>query len=390
MRIFTGKCNISQSGSGSGFWQVAITNFNDPGGLDATEIQVGDFLIFTEAGNTYKLAITQVVSAVSNSATIKVSSVGVTGISSVPTLSGAAISRGSSTYDLTPFVANISSNDNQLFSEYNTAVLDDLIGNIETLYTSSGTVQDGTKASYDLYGDTEDYESFLGFGFPDAYDGFNAFGFFSNTPYGNFSMGIHEEAGEGHIRLVRRSPNGSLTVLNVDNYLEMYSLNTATSATGTFRVGLAGTQYYGTGSPFNRGIVYGGDYSATYTNRSLVDKDYVDSKKPYKVYAALLNQTGTGIPTATVLENTLGGPITFSRSGPGSYLIVSAGDLFGGDASKVFILCNLGASGAVRNLGIYYLNPTEIQIEVGNWDGVTFTGEDDQLVNTSVEIRIYN
>ena len=32
----------------------------------------------------------------------------------------------------------------------------------------------------------------------------------------------------------------------------------------------------------------------------------------YKVYRALLSQTGTNAPTAIVLENTLGGIVTFS------------------------------------------------------------------------------
>lgn len=136
MRIFTGKCNISQSGSGSGFWQVTITSFNDPGGLDTTEIAVGDFLIFTDSGTTFQLVITEVVSAVGTSAIVKVSNVGVTGISSVPTTSGAAISRGSTNYNLTPFIANISSNDNQLISEYNTASLDEVMAD----FTSTSDV----------------------------------------------------------------------------------------------------------------------------------------------------------------------------------------------------------------------------------------------------------
>jgi hypothetical protein len=44
--------------------------------------------------------------------------------------------------------------------------------------------------------------------------------------------------------------------------------------------------------------------------------------KPYKVYTALLTQTGTDAPVATVLENTLGN-LTFSRDfGPGEYGII--------------------------------------------------------------------
>lgn len=41
--------------------------------------------------------------------------------------------------------------------------------------------------------------------------------------------------------------------------------------------------------------------------------------RPYKVWIALVTQSGTSAPTATVLENTLGGTVTFARTGVGSY-----------------------------------------------------------------------
>ena len=44
----------------------------------------------------------------------------------------------------------------------------------------------------------------------------------------------------------------------------------------------------------------------------------VDSR-PYKVYTALLTQTGTDAPVATVLENTLGGDIVWSYYAEGVY-----------------------------------------------------------------------
>lgn len=41
--------------------------------------------------------------------------------------------------------------------------------------------------------------------------------------------------------------------------------------------------------------------------------------KPYKVYTALLTQSGTDAPVATVLENTLGESIVWQREGVGEY-----------------------------------------------------------------------
>ena len=43
-----------------------------------------------------------------------------------------------------------------------------------------------------------------------------------------------------------------------------------------------------------------------------------------KVYRALLTQTGTDAPVATVLENTLGGEVVWTRDGTGSYLATLA------------------------------------------------------------------
>lgn len=42
-------------------------------------------------------------------------------------------------------------------------------------------------------------------------------------------------------------------------------------------------------------------------------------KESYKVYTAILSQSGTDAPTATVLENTLGFNITYGRSAVGAY-----------------------------------------------------------------------
>ena len=41
---------------------------------------------------------------------------------------------------------------------------------------------------------------------------------------------------------------------------------------------------------------------------------------PYKVYTALLTQTGTNAPVATVLENTLGGTIVWTYNTTGQYV----------------------------------------------------------------------
>lgn len=52
----------------------------------------------------------------------------------------------------------------------------------------------------------------------------------------------------------------------------------------------------------------------------LVDGAIPDSR-PYKVYTALLSQSGTDAPTAVVLENTLGAVPVWSRTEAGTYRV---------------------------------------------------------------------
>lgn len=145
-RVFSGRCAIAQTGSGAGYWQVGITQFNDPLGLyDATEITTGDNLYFSDGGVVYKLNVTLVVSAVGSSATVRVSNVGITGLSSVPSTSNAAISRGTTNYQFIPWMANLSANENQGFQEHNVYLIDSLLATI------GGTgVTDGDKGDIDV------------------------------------------------------------------------------------------------------------------------------------------------------------------------------------------------------------------------------------------------
>ena len=55
--------------------------------------------------------------------------------------------------------------------------------------------------------------------------------------------------------------------------------------------------------------------------RTIVTEDTSgrSSARPYLVYKALLTQTGTSAPVATVIENTLGGAVVWSYQGVGSY-----------------------------------------------------------------------
>lgn len=71
-------------------------------------------------------------------------------------------------------------------------------------------------------------------------------------------------------------------------------------------------------------IVLGADVSYQkrgdkYQNYVMTAQDFANSVKGYKSYVALLTQSGTDAPEATVLENSLGIDITFSYVSTGVY-----------------------------------------------------------------------
>lgn len=100
--------------------------------------------------------------------------------------------------------------------------------------------------------------------------------------------------------------------------------------------------------------------------------------KPYKVYSALLTQTGTDAPVATVLENSLGGEVTYeywTEESPGSYKILS-NELFNGN---VFIPQQHNDANDL----ITFEKDSNSQINI-------FTTGDDLITNLPIEIRVYN
>jgi hypothetical protein len=109
----------------------------------------------------------------------------------------------------------------------------------------------------------------------------------------------------------------------------------------------------------------------------------VETIKPYKVYTALLSQSGTSAPTAIVLENTLG-TITFTYTGIGQYQINSAG-LFTLDKTLLFIQGSSdGDINSAYILDKLYYNTSSIINCITS--GVT----NGMLNKTSIEIRVYN
>jgi hypothetical protein len=102
----------------------------------------------------------------------------------------------------------------------------------------------------------------------------------------------------------------------------------------------------------------------------------------YTVYSALLTQTGTDAPVVTVLENTLGEDIVWTRDTPGVYIGTGDNDVLLGATTWVLV-------GTGEANGIYNAYHTDNIITLSSIDPSTLLAADGLLTNVAIEIRIY-
>jgi hypothetical protein len=111
----------------------------------------------------------------------------------------------------------------------------------------------------------------------------------------------------------------------------------------------------------------------------------------YTVYTALLTQAGTSAPTATVLQNTLGGTVVWARSGAGVYTGTLSGAF---PASKTAIFISNNDAAGSDSMNQYSLRRTSADVVTintlsANWAGTEAPFDDGLLNGTTVEIRVY-
>jgi hypothetical protein len=127
------------------------------------------------------------------------------------------------------------------------------------------------------------------------------------------------------------------------------------------------------------------------SNGELNLDEFVENKLPtptYKVYTALLTQTGTNPPVATVLENTLGTTITWTRQGPGIYDATLTQGVWDNTKTVAFsTLGNFGGTGVIISL---YVNNNNNNIKLYSYAPFPQQNLDDFLSNNTIEIRVYN
>lgn len=111
---------------------------------------------------------------------------------------------------------------------------------------------------------------------------------------------------------------------------------------------------------------------------------------PYKVYTALLTQSGSlAGPTAKVLQNTLGGAVVFSIVSDGVYGAI-LGNAFVADKTALICGTPTHANAAkIANFGATRVDVNSLLLETREFSEGAIFPVNDLLVDTFFEIRVY-
>jgi hypothetical protein len=103
--------------------------------------------------------------------------------------------------------------------------------------------------------------------------------------------------------------------------------------------------------------------------------------RPYKVYTALITQSGAGVaPTDVVLENSLTGAIVWTYDSTGEYIGTLTGEFIN---NKTYLSA---LPSQTTQLKLVRLNNDSVNLGTGT-GGVKTNG---LLLDTPIEIRVYN
>lgn len=117
--------------------------------------------------------------------------------------------------------------------------------------------------------------------------------------------------------------------------------------------------------------------TTTHTPQYYDGSAWQNTARPYKVYAAIINQGGGSDPVATVLENTLGGTVVWTRSDVGSYLGTLTGAFLEGKTWTTSLVFTVSSYAKLfRN------DDDSVRLFANDGDG--------EIENTPIEIRVYN
>jgi len=110
--------------------------------------------------------------------------------------------------------------------------------------------------------------------------------------------------------------------------------------------------------------------------------------RPYKVYTALLTQTGTSAPTAIVLENTTGGTISYSYTAVGRYQLSISGVSF--PTNKCTVITEVNSGYLQGGYGLRTSNFGGSTLDIYSYSNLNASTLSDVILNLStIEIKIY-
>lgn len=126
-------------------------------------------------------------------------------------------------------------------------------------------------------------------------------------------------------------------------------------------------------------------HSALVTNivDTIFDAGNGSGARPYKVYTALLTQTGTNAPVATVLENTLGGTLVWSYFDVGNYTATLASAF---PVNKVVSFNSVGAFPGGLFISLERVDDNSVTLITRDLSEVQ---QNAMLTLSSIEIRVY-
>lgn len=182
---------------------------------------------------------------------------------------------------------------------------------------------------------------------------------------------VDQAGGTTFVRIGGADESAAATVTIAGSFTNDFSAVLATNATyyltnASAGTGNAATLLAGSGQLCTLG--YGGGQQASST----------------KVYRALLTQSGTAAPVATVLENSLGGTVVWTRDSAGIYL----GTLSGAFNSAKTFLSSPSLPNYASDYGISYIIVGDINtIQLKTQDTAAFT--DDLLSASPVQILVF-
>ena len=122
-------------------------------------------------------------------------------------------------------------------------------------------------------------------------------------------------------------------------------------------------------------------------NQSLIYSDASGwvTARPFKVYAATFNQTGTADPTTKIHQNTVG-EIEWTRTSAGSYQGKLIG-AFTGDVPLVHSITGVSQSGIIRYITINKIDSDYVRLQTWLSDGST--NSDGVLNESFFEFKVY-